>query len=278
MELRKLTGVPEGSALLEAAGVLLAVAREGSGVPVVCLHAVGHGGGDFAEFAARARARFEVIRIDWPGQGRSGPDSQAPSPARYAQILQEVLPGLGIERPIIIGNSIGGAAALHYAGVHPVRALVLCNPAGLVPVTPLSRRACAAFVRFFSAGERRAWWFAPAFRAYYRWLLLPGKDAGQQRQRIAAAAYEIAPTLRRAWSSFALPDADIRALAATLDVPVWFAWAERDRLVSLKQNLPAIKAMKRATLSTFRAGHTAFLETPDAFVEGFFEFCERHAL
>lgn len=278
MNLRALAGVPEGSALLEIGGAALAVSREGAGVPVVCLHAVGHGGGDYAEFAARVRDRFEVIRIDWPGQGRSGPDPRPPAPARYARLLGEALNSLGVERPIIIGNSIGGAAALHYASEHPVRALVLCNPGGLMPVTPLTRRACAAFARFFAAGERRAWWFAPAFGAYNRWLVLPGRGASEQRRCITAAGYEVAPALRQAWNGFSQPDADIRGLAAELDVPVWFAWAARDRLIPLKRNLPAIRAMKQATLSTFKGGHAAFLEAPAAFAEGFFEFYERHAL
>ena len=34
-------------------GVRLAVAREGKGPPVICLHAIGHGGGDYEAFAAR---------------------------------------------------------------------------------------------------------------------------------------------------------------------------------------------------------------------------------
>ena len=50
---------------------------------VVCLHAIGHGGGDFADFASAVKDRFEVIRIDWPGQGQSGPDPKPLSPARY---------------------------------------------------------------------------------------------------------------------------------------------------------------------------------------------------
>jgi hypothetical protein len=53
------------------------------------------------------------------------------------------------------------------------------------------------------------------------------------------------------------------------------AWADTDRTVPLRLCLPAIKRMKMATLSTFRCGHTAFLEQPDAFTQGFLHFVAR---
>ncbi len=73
MSRRENIGVPAGSMELEVDGVRLAVAREGHGPALVCLHAIGHGGGDFDAFASAVKNRYEVIRIDWPSQGRSGP-------------------------------------------------------------------------------------------------------------------------------------------------------------------------------------------------------------
>src|SRR5579862_3922614 len=81
-------GVPPSSPELIVDGARLAVAREGKGPPVVCLHAIGHGGRDFEAFTAAMRDRFEIVRIDWPGQGRSGPDERPATPARYAQLLR----------------------------------------------------------------------------------------------------------------------------------------------------------------------------------------------
>src|SRR5689334_17103552 len=102
MSRREELGVPVGSPMIEAKGVRLAVAREGQGSAVVCLHAIGHGGGDFAVFADTVSDRFEVIRIDWPGQGRSDDDGEPASAARYADLLEIVLDRLGIKAPIII--------------------------------------------------------------------------------------------------------------------------------------------------------------------------------
>lgn len=272
MNFRFAVGVPENCSMLEVDGVQLAYVRSGRGPALVCLHAIGHGGGDFAELEKSLRDRFDLIRIDWPGQGRSGPDAQAPSPKRYAQLLDGVLKSLNVEQPILLGNSIGAAAALLYAKQRPVMALILCDSGGLVPVNGFVRAFCAAFTWFFAAGARGARWFMPMFRCYYRFLVLPQKAAADQRDRIIRSAYEIAPLLRDAWHGFGQADADLRAIAQALDVPVWFAWARQDRVIPLNLCMPCIRQMKQAEVTHYAGGHSAFLEQPDKFLEGFNAF------
>ena len=266
------TGVAKGSPTLVVDGVSLAYAREGQGPPVVCLHAIGHGGRDFDAFAAAVGDQFEIIRIDWPGQGRSGRDHKPTSAERYAELLSGMLDALKIERPILLGNSIGGAAALIFAARRPVRALVLCNTGGLIEVTPAINKACNAMARFFDAGARNAWWFGTAFGVYYSFLVLPSPAARDQRRRIVVAGYEIADVLRDAWLSFGKAEANIRSLALLVDVPVWVAWATGDRIIRLKACMPAIAKLKRGTLTKFGGGHAAFLERPAAFAKAFRKF------
>jgi len=272
MSLREAVGTELGAELVEVDGVRLAVSREGNGPPLVCLHAVAHGARDYQPFTRAIRDRFEVICIDWPGHGRSGADREPASAARYAALLVGVLDKLGVERPLVIGNSIGGAAALLYAERRPVRALVLCDSGGLVEVNLLVRAFCALFAQFFAAGARGAGWFAPAFAWYYRHLVLPSAQASDQRERIVAAGYELAATLREAWQSFATPAADLRALAASLRVPIWCAWAKHDQVIPLARCKPAIRNMQNAHITTFAAGHSAFLECPTEFAAAFLEF------
>lgn len=265
-------GVPPGSTFEEVDGVKLAVSREGHGPPVVCLHAIGHGSGDFDAFVERVRQRHEVIRVDWPGHGQSSSDGQPVSAARYCVLLAALLDRLGVKQPIIVGNSIGGAAALLYASRHPVAGLVLCGSGGLVPVNAAVRVICRLFAAFFEAGERDARWFAPAFQLFYRHVVLPEPAATAQRERIIEAGRSVAPMLKQAWHSFARPDADLRALAAALDVPIWCAWSRSDRVVPLWTCRAAIRRFKRARVSLFTGGHSAFLEQPDAFADEFVKF------
>jgi pimeloyl-ACP methyl ester carboxylesterase len=276
--LRHEAGVPAGSLELLVDGVRLAVAREGKGLPVICLHAIGHGGCDYEAFAAAMRDRFEIVRVDWPAQGRSGPDNKAATPARYAELLGGVLEQLGLEAPIIIGCSIGGATAIRYASEHPVRALVLANAGGLVEVTRSVQRACLLLAGIFAAGARRAWWYKPFFAAYYR-MVLPTPAAAAQRRRIVASAYEIAPVLADAWRHFAVAeDADQRQRLLALDVPILVAWAMNDKINRFKRVAPAIAGIKHGRLAKCTAGHAAFLERPEEFVREFCQFVAENNL
>jgi 4,5:9,10-diseco-3-hydroxy-5,9,17-trioxoandrosta-1(10),2-diene-4-oate hydrolase len=252
-------------------GVALNVDSVGVGSPVLCLHATGHDGHDFDALAQRLGGSHRFVRLDWPGQGQSPPDHQPASAKRYAELAEGAMDALGLADPIILGNSIGGAAAILIAARRSVRGLVLCNSGGLVEVTPAVARVCRLFERFFAAGEGGAWWFDPAFAMYYA-MVLPGTSAAAQRRRIIKAARRSAAAMRQAWASFGRPEADVREIAAGLDVPIWVAWARRDRVLQLRYCLPAIERLRHGTLTVFEGGHAPFLEDPDAFAKGFAAF------
>jgi 4,5:9,10-diseco-3-hydroxy-5,9,17-trioxoandrosta-1(10),2-diene-4-oate hydrolase len=59
MNLRRYVGVPEGSLDIVVDGVHMAVAHEGAGPPVVCVHAIGHGGGTTRPSRPASRAAFK---------------------------------------------------------------------------------------------------------------------------------------------------------------------------------------------------------------------------
>jgi pimeloyl-ACP methyl ester carboxylesterase len=257
-------------------GVSLALDDAGSGPPVVCLHAIGHGASDFAGLRARLAGRYRMVAPDWPGHGRSGPDREPPGAARYEALVARLVDALGLDAVVLVGNSIGGAAAIRYAASHParVRGLVLEDPGGLVPVGRTVRAFTDAFARFFAAGARGARWFPAAFALYYR-IVLRAPAAAPQRRRIVAASREIAPLLAAAWRGFGQPDADLRALAPRIGCPVLFCWARHDRVIPLARCRPAIRTFPDATLETFDAGHAAHLEAPDAFAASLERFLAR---
>lgn len=234
---------------------------------IVCLHAIGHGGGDYAEFERTFRDRFRVITVDWPGHGASQQDLQPASARRYAELLLGLLDALGIEHPIFLGNSIGGAAAMALAHQHPerVRALVLCNPGGLDPGGFFAGLFVDHLVSRFRrgvAGEAR---FREWFADYYSDILL-GPEAEPRRVAIVAAGYESAPRLVEAWTSFARPEADLRSGLPSLRMPVFVGWAMRDGLVQWSRNHAAMTSIPGATIVRFEhSGHAPFLEEPAAF-------------
>lgn len=247
-------------------GVRISYDDDGSGPVLLCLHAVGHGARDFERLRARFRSRCRVIALDWPGHGSAGDDHQPASARRYAELLRGFVDALGLKDLVLIGNSIGGAAAIRFAAERPesVRGVVLVDSGGLDRVDALARVFTRGMAAFFAAGARGAWWYPWAFRRYYG-LVLPGRDAREQRERIVASASESAAVLADAWRSFGAAEADTRAQAASLRCPVFVAWAKRDRVLQLSRNRAAIDAIPGARLETFPGGHAAFLESPDSF-------------
>lgn len=149
---RTILGVAEGSSRLELDGASLAWEESGAGVPVVCLHAAGHGARDFKLLKKESPAGCRLILLDWPGHGRSGPDSRSFTVERCVGLLTGFLNFLGLRGAILLGSEFGAAVALAFSIQHPsrVRGLVLCQPAGVLAAEPrhtfrgagaLSRRA-----------------------------------------------------------------------------------------------------------------------------------------
>ena len=254
-------------------GVTLAVRRDGRGPPVVCLAAVGHDSADFDGLAERLSGRCEIVRLDWPGHGASGADHRPADAWRYADLVGPALDALGVDRPVIIGNSIGGAAAVILASRRPIAGLVLCDSGGLTPVNLATRAYCGLFARFFRAGAAGARWYDRAFALYYR-MVLPAPAAADRRAAIVAQGRRLAPILAEAWEGFGRPRADLRDLAAGLDLPIWVAWARRDRVIPFALCKPAIARLRAATVTRFDGGHSPFLEAPDAFAAGFAAFMD----
>jgi pimeloyl-ACP methyl ester carboxylesterase len=272
--LRAAMGAPEPVTWIDAGGTRLAAMRRGHGKPVVCLHAIGHGARDFEDLASLVGDAFEVIALDWPGQGRSPADGKSPTAEHYEDVLRAAMDALKLDRAILIGNSIGGAAALRFAAHAPerVEALVLCDTGGLVALTPFARFVIGRKVAFFKAGERHAKWFARAFRFYYRRIVLPRARA--QGDRIASSGYEIAGLLRAAWEGFARPQADIRALVPRVKCPVFIAWAKSDHVIVWSLCRKAARKFPDMRIKFFRGGHAAFLEDAQRFARAFRQFAK----
>lgn len=250
---------------VDAGGTKLAIMRRGHGHPLVCLHAIAHGARDFETLAEKLGDSFEIIAVDWPGHGLSPDDGKSPSAAHYADVLSHLLDALKLERPILLGNSIGGAAALQVAASRDdLGGLIICNAGGLRAVDAVARFAIARMVSFFRAGEAGKRWFGGAYRFYYTRLVLPLAPQAH-RERIIAAGHEMAPALARAWESFARPDADARGLVAKVTCPILFAWAKSDRIIPWSASKKAAMTAKHGTVALLRGGHSAFVEDPDNF-------------
>jgi pimeloyl-ACP methyl ester carboxylesterase len=101
--------------------------QAGEGVPLLCLHTAGSDGRQYRALMndARITSRHRVIAFDMPWHGKSSPpsgwhnDEYQLTSAQYTTMILEIMTALELDRPILIGCSIGGRIALHLALEHP---------------------------------------------------------------------------------------------------------------------------------------------------------------
>jgi len=105
-----------------------------AGIPLLCLHTAGADGRQYRGLmnATSVTDRFRVIAFDLPWHGKSSPpegwqDEEYRLTADfYTGIVMAFIAALSLERPVVMGCSIGGRVVLHLALRHPgaFRALI----------------------------------------------------------------------------------------------------------------------------------------------------------
>jgi pimeloyl-ACP methyl ester carboxylesterase len=106
--------------------------RAGSGEPVVLIHGVGSQWQVWKPVLPALERERDVIALDLPGFGASPtlPIGVVPDARALAGAVADFLDGLGVERPVVGGNSLGGWIALELAKRGRARAVVGVSPAG----------------------------------------------------------------------------------------------------------------------------------------------------
>ncbi|MFN3743593.1 MAG: alpha/beta fold hydrolase [Hyphomicrobiaceae bacterium] len=107
----------------------LYIEEAGSGIPLVCLHTAGADGRQFRHILndAAITRDYRVIVFDMPWHGKSLPpvgfeiEEYQLTTAAYTQMVLDVCDALELEKPVVMGCSIGGRLVLNLAAEHPER-------------------------------------------------------------------------------------------------------------------------------------------------------------
>ncbi len=95
----------------------------GSGIPLVCLHTAGSDGRQWRYLLADEEFTkyFRIIAFDMPWHGKSNPPANWDgseyllTTARYTQTIRAFCAALDLDRPVVMGCSIGGRIVLNLA-------------------------------------------------------------------------------------------------------------------------------------------------------------------
>lgn len=116
---------------VEANGVKLHYYRTGGAKPpLVLAHGITDSGLCFDRVARALEDDYDLIMVDARGHGHSDKPESGYSPTDHAADLAGLIDGLGLDRPGVIGHSMGASTATDLAAGWPdrVRGLVLEDP------------------------------------------------------------------------------------------------------------------------------------------------------
>jgi pimeloyl-ACP methyl ester carboxylesterase len=245
----------------------LAFERIGSGPPLVLLHGVGHRRQAWNAVLGRLTPHREVILVDLPGHGESPPLQLAGRPVLEA-LLDEVTGlanELGLQRPHVAGNSLGGRLALEAGVAGQAASVTALSPAGfwrsdrefrysrsvlkLMQVTGSRAQPLAPVMSRSLAG--RALLYAPIVS---RPSLMSPEQARADMAAFVAARQAIDVIL-----------AGMTAFSGVLPagLPVTIGWGTRDRLLPQRQVLMAKARLPQARLVPLPGcGHVPMTDDP----------------
>lgn len=122
---------------VEANGIRLHYYRTGgSKPPVVLAHGISDDGLCWSPVAEALAEDYDVVMVDARGHGKSDAPEQGYGLSALAEDLADVIGQLELDRPAILGHSMGGATTLVLAGTHTdIPRAILIEDAGALNLT-----------------------------------------------------------------------------------------------------------------------------------------------
>jgi pimeloyl-ACP methyl ester carboxylesterase len=258
-------------------GARLHYVDRGTGPVVVLVHGLGGNLRNFYGLVDKLAATCRVVAVDRPGSGYSTVSGEHPTLSAQAAIIARFLRRLGLDRPLLVGHSLGGALALALALDHSdcVRGLVLISTLSQVERAPPA---------IFKSLDIRS----PALRWLIAWTLMaPLGKLAQQATFKAVFAPELVPGSFAVESGAALglrPDSFIAASKDMLTVgddlaimaphypflaiPVDVIFGRQDPILDYRAHGERLVAtLPNASLHLIEGGHMIPITVPDQIVD-----------
>jgi len=272
---------------VEAAGVRLRAVLEGRGRPVLVLHGFTGDAESMEGVSADLRDRHRIVRLELVGHGESDAprDPSCYSMSACSAQIRAASRALGLERPHLLGYSMGGRAALATALAAPASfaSLVLVGAtAGIADPTEREARITsdrALADRIEREGVARfveEWMALPLLASQAR--LGPAALARARAQRLRNRAHGLAASLRGMGAGAQPP---LHGRLGELALPVLLVVGAEDAKFRAIARALEVRLPDARTRLLPDAGHAAHLEAPESFsgvVRGFLSEVEGRSI
>jgi pimeloyl-ACP methyl ester carboxylesterase len=250
--------------------VVLNYHRGGTGAPLVLIHGIGSRWQVWNPVLPYLEPERDVIALDLPGFGASpmAPHESAPGIDSLIDAVIALFDELGLDRPHVAGNSLGGWLALELAKRGRVRSATALSPAGFwrnrfeLGYAGLSLRATIVATKLLRP-------FADSLLASPTGRVAVLGQVFGHPSRIPPA--DAADTVRAAADAPAFEEMR-RALVreppfgggGAINVPVTIAWGELDRLLLPRQAARAAQLVPSArSIWLYDCGHVPTYDDPE---------------
>ena len=248
-------------------GVKIWYDEKGAGDPLVLIGGVGHPVCMWGEALGLLAQSFRVVAFDNRGTGRSDKPQTGYSMDAFVEDTLAVIQALGLDRPHVLGFSLGGfiAQALACRAGDALGRLVLVNTAfGGPKYAPPGMDVINALLTG-PRGETPLERGVDALRYDFTDAFL--QDHRDVVERIVACTLE-QPQPPYAYQGQAAVGGSFNLEAQVRDIrnPTLVIVADQDRIVPPVNGMELQKAIPNARLATIRdAGHMVFIERPEEF-------------
>lgn len=278
-ELAQRYGFPD-SRFVEMDGLTVHYRITGKGEPIVLLHDANNSLHTWAAWTDALSRRYQVISLDLPGFGLTGPHPQGSYSAfMYAGFLEQFAQAINLRRFHLAGNGLGAQIAWFYATEHPerLRKLILLDAPGFEE----KKEPITGFFARTPVLNRVLWKITPKFAVR---LMLENMYADDQKvdDLLVRRHHDLLrrPGNRKAFTdrtsvSENRPPVDI---VEEITTPTLILWGAEDTRISPEFAYEFHRKIRKALLKIYQnTGHWPQEENPEqsaadvqAFLEGRF--------
>lgn len=267
-------------------GVTTQVLVAGDGPPVVLLHGDGDSPAVWQWTLPALARRHRVFALSLPGHADTDKPRVDYTQKYMRDFTRRVLDNLELDRPVLVGNSIGGQLALWLALAEPDRypALVLLDSSGLGwAVNPVLALESLPFAGEFAIAAARSP-FGGGMRAMSRVSQLfwrpdraPASWLAEEARLVQVSGFlEASIAAKRAivgpWGQRQVLLDQLQHLR----MPVLVVWGVNDRVIPVTQAYAAVRHLPDAELVVIPdCGHVGHVERPDEFLGAVLPFLDR---